>query len=246
MQNLPRRRAAALAFPKTLPVFAGYCFLGMTYGIYLRTSGLPVWYVILMNLTIFSGSAEMLAVEMMLDPFNPWNALAIAVMTGARYLFYGVSMLDRYKGTGWKKFYLIYGMVDETFSINYQTILPPDVDRGWFLFFVTLFDHLYWIFGAVSGTLLGSLLFFNTEGLDFVTTAMFTVIFMNQWMTEKRHASELIGIAASAACLILIGAERFIIPAMALILVILTAARKPLTAVAEENTRFHEEQEAAK
>ena len=246
MHNPSVRRAFTTALPKTLPVFAGYCFLGMTYGIYLGTSGLPLWYVILMNLTIFSGSAEMLAVEMMLGPFNPLSALAIAVMTGARYLFYGISMLDRYKGTGVKKFYLIYGMVDETFSINYQTILPPDVDRGWFLFFVTLLDHLYWIFGAVTGTLLGSLIFFSTEGLDFVTTAMFVVIFMNQWMTEKRHASELIGILASVACLIVFGAESFIIPAMALILVILTVTRKPLTKLAEENEKFHEEQEAAK
>ncbi|MBQ4353616.1 MAG: AzlC family ABC transporter permease [Clostridia bacterium] len=238
MQNASIKRAFTAAFPRTLPVFAGYCFLGMTYGIYLNTSGLPLWFPLLMSLTIFSGSAEIIAVGFMLEAFNPLNALVVALMTGARYLFYGISMLDRFRGTGLKKFYLIYGMVDESFSINYQAVLSPDIDKGWFYFFVTLLDHGYWIFGAVSGGLLGSLIGFDTTGLDFVMTAMFVVIFMNQWMAEKRHLSELIGVAVTLVCLILFGADNFIIPTMAAILLALTLAKKPLEKTAEENEAY--------
>ncbi len=233
------KRAFFAALPRTLPVFAGYCFLGMTYGIYLNTSGLPAWFPLLMCLTIFSGSAEIIAVGLMLETFNPLGAFFIALMTGARYLFYGISMLDKYRGTGWKKFYLIYGMVDESFSINLQSVLTPDVNRGWFYFFVTLLDHLYWIFGAVSGGLIGSFIGFSTEGLDFVMTAMFVVIFLNQWMAEKRHLSELIGVLASLGCLILFGADRFIIPTMLGILAALTLLKKPLSTMAEENEAYN-------
>ena len=235
MKNENIRRAFQAALPRTLPVFAGYCFLGMTYGIYLNTSGLPVWFPIIMSLTIFSGSAEIIAVGLMLAAFDPVNAFVIAAITGARYLFYGISMLDKFRGTGAKKFYLIYGMVDESFSINFQSVLAPDVDRGWFYFFITILDHLYWVFGAVSGGFLGSLIGFDTTGLDFVMTAMFVVIFMNQWMTEKRHVSELIGVLASVGCLLLFGAERFIIPTMAVILIALSAGRRPLDRMADEN-----------
>lgn len=238
MKNEKIRRAFFAALPRTLPVFAGYCFLGMTYGIYLNTSGLPVWFPIIMSLTIFSGSAEIIAVGLMLAAFNPVNAFVIAAITGARYLFYGISMLDRFRGTGAKKFYLIYGMVDESFSINLQSVLTPDVDKGWFYFFVTLLDHGYWVFGAVSGGFLGSLIGFDTTGLDFVMTAMFVVIFMNQWMAEKRHAGELIGVLASVACLLLIGAENFLIPTMAVILIALAAGRGPLDRMADENEAY--------
>ena len=224
------KRAFVAAFPRTLPVFAGYCFLGMTYGIYLNKSGLPLWLSLIMNLTIFSGSAEIIAVGLATGIFDPVNAFTIALITGARYLFYGITMLDRFKGTGWKKFYMIYGMVDESFSINYQAALSPDIDKGWFMFWVTLLDHIYWIFGSVCGSLLGSVIKFNTEGLDFVMTAMFVVIFMNQWMSEKRghHQSELIGVLCGIVCLIVFDSGNYVIPTMLLILAVLTAARKPL------------------
>ena len=224
------KRAFVAAFPRTLPVFAGYCFLGMTYGIYLNKSGLPLWLSLIMNLTIFSGSAEIIAVGLATGTFDPVNAFTIALITGARYLFYGITMLDRFKGTGWKKFYMIYGMVDESFSINYQAALSPDIDKGWFMFWVTLLDHIYWIFGSVCGSLLGSVIKFNTEGLDFVMTAMFVVIFMNQWMSEKRghHQSELIGVLCGIVCLIVFDSGNYVIPTMLLILAVLTAARKPL------------------
>ena len=132
------------------------------------------------------------------------------------------------KGSGWKKPYLIFGMCDESFSINYTADIPADIDRGWFMFFVTLLNHLYWFSGATLGGIFGSLIHFDTKGLDFVMTAMFVVIFMEQWMKEKQHKSALIGLGVSLACLILFGADNFIIPAMSAILAALTIFCKPI------------------
>lgn len=222
------RKSFRCAFPHTIPIFAGFLFLGMTYGIYMQVSGFSFWYPCLMSLTIFAGSVEFIAVNLLLGAFNPLQALALTLMINARHLFYGISMLDRYKGTGWKKPYLIFGMCDESFSINYTARIPADIDRGWFMFFVTLLNHLYWFSGATLGGLFGSLIHFNTEGLDFVMTAMFVVIFMEQWLKERRHESSLIGLFISLACLALFGADHFIIPSMLAILALLTFLRKPL------------------
>ena len=222
------RRAFAAAFPYTIPIFAGFWFLGLTYGIYMNVSGFCFWYPMLMSLTIFAGSVEFITVSLLLGAFHPLQALAMTLMINARHLFYGISMLDRFKGTGWKKFYLIFGMCDESFSINYTAEIPKGVDKSWFMFFVTLLNHFYWVTGAVLGGIFGSLISFNTEGLSFVMTAMFVVIFMEQWLKEIRHESALIGLGLSVLCLVIFGAENFMIPSMVAILVVLTAFRRPL------------------
>ena len=131
------KKALFAAFPNTIPILAGFLFLGMTYGIYMNVSGFSFWYPCLMSLTIFAGSVEFVAVNLLLGAFHPIQALAMTLMLNARHLFYGISMLDRFRGLGLKKIYLIFGMCDETFSINYTAEIPPDVDRGWFMFFVT-------------------------------------------------------------------------------------------------------------
>ncbi len=219
------RRSFRRAFPHTIPIFAGFWFLGLTYGIYMNVSGFSFWYPMLMSLTIFAGSAEFVAVNLLLGAFDPLQALAMTLMINARHLFYGISMLDRYRGTGWKKPYLIFGMCDESFSINCSADVPEDADRGWFMFFVTLLNHLYWFSGATLGGIFGSLIRFNTEGLDFVMTAMFVVIFLEQWLKEERHTSSLLGIGLSLLCLLAFGTEHFIIPAMLAILAVLTVLR---------------------
>lgn len=219
------KKALRCAFPHTIPIFAGFWFLGMTYGIYMNVSGFSFWYPCLMSLTIFAGSVEFVAVSLLLGVFDPLQALTLTLMINARHLFYGISMLDRYKGTGWKKPYLIFGMCDESFSINHSADIPADVDRGWFMFFVTLLNHLYWFSGAALGGIFGSLIHFDTKGLDFVMTAMFVVIFLEQWLKEERHESSLIGLGLSLACLSVFGADDFIIPAMLAILALLTFLR---------------------
>lgn len=220
--------ALKAAFPHTIPIFAGFWFLGMTYGIYMNVSGFSFWYPMIMSLTIFAGSMEFVAVNLLLGVFNPLQALAMTVMINARHLFYGISMLDKYRGNGLKDIYLIYGMCDESFSINYTAEIPEDVDRGWFMFFVTFLNHFYWFFGATLGGIFGSLIHFNTEGLDFAMTALFVVIFLEQWLKEKDHTSAVAGLGISLLCLIAFGSENFIIPAMIAILAALTLLRKSL------------------
>lgn len=205
-------RAFKAAFPYTIPIFAGFWFLGLTYGIYMHISGFSFWYPMLMSLTIFAGSVKFVAVNLLLGAFNPLQAFIMTLMLNARHLFYGISMLDQYKGTGLKKIYLIFGMCDESFSINYTAKIPAYVDKGWFMFFVTLLNHFYWFSGATLGGIFGSFIRFNTEGLEFVMTAMFVVIFMEQWLKDKKHTSALLGLALSALCLIAFGSEQFMIP----------------------------------
>ena len=147
----PAVAALKAAFPHTIPIFAGFLFLGMTYGVYMRTSGFSFWYPMIMSVVIFGGSLEFVATSMLLAPFAPVQVFLTAVMIQARHLFYGISMLDKYKGTGWKKPYLIYGMCDETFSINCSAEIPEGIDRGWFYFFVTLLNQFYWVASATLG-----------------------------------------------------------------------------------------------
>lgn len=227
-------RSFRAAFPCTIPILAGFLFLGMAYGIYMNVSGFSFVYPMIMAAVIFGGSLEFLAAQMLLSPFAPLQVLMVSLMIQARHLFYGISMLDKFKDMGWKKFYLIYGMCDETFSINCTAEIPGDCDRGWFYFFVTLLNQLYWVGGATLGGLLGNLITFDTKGLDFVMTAMFIVIFLEQWLKEKRHFSEWAGLASSAACLLIFGKDNFMIPAMICILLLLTAFRKPVERKAGE------------
>ena len=137
-------------------------------------------------------------------------------------------MLDKFKGMGWKKYYLIFGMCDETFSINCSADIPEDVDRGWFYFWVTLLNQLYWSAAATTGGIVGSLLRIDTSGISFVMTAMFVVIFLEQWLKEKEHSASLIGLAVSVLCLVIFGPDSFMIPAMVLIVGLLALLRKPL------------------
>lgn len=225
MREKTIRRAFRCAFPHTIPIFAGFWFLGLTYGIYMHVSGFSFWYPMLMSLTIFAGSMEFVTVNLLLGAFDPLQALVMTLMLNARHLFYGISMLDKYRGAGWKKLYLIFGMCDESFSINYTAEIPEDVDRGWFYFFVTLLNHFYWFSGATLGGIFGALLRFNTQGLDFVMTAMFVVIFLEQWLKERRHASAMLGIGLSLLCRLAFGADGFLLPAMAAILAALTGLR---------------------
>lgn len=220
--------ALKAAFPYTVPIFASFWFLGITYGIYMNISGFSFWYPFVMSAIIFGGSLEFLAVNMLLSPFAPLETFLVSLMIQARHLFYGIAMLDKYRGTGFKKPYLIFGMCDESFSINYSAEIPENVDRGWFMFFVTLLNHIYWVSGATLGGLLGSVIEFNTEGLGFVMTAMFVVILLEQLLKEKRHYTAVIGLVVSAACLIGFGSDSFLLPAMGGILLLLTAFRRPI------------------
>ena len=222
------KRSFRAAFPQTIPILAGFLFLGFSYGVYANVSGFSFLYPTLTALLIYGGSLEFVVISMLTEPFAPLQTFLAALIIQARHLFYGIAMLEKFRGTGKKKPYLIFGMCDETFSVNYSAVIPPDVDRGWFMFFVTLLNQAYWVFGAVFGGLCGKLIPFNTEGLDFIMTALFVVIFLEQWLKEKKHYTALCGLFASALCLVLFGADSFLLPAMALILLLLTVFRGPI------------------
>ena len=223
-----KRKALRAAFPHTLPILAGFWFLGLAYGIYMNASVFSFVYPMVMSLLIFGGSMEFLAVDMLLSSFAPLQVLLLTLLVQARHLFYGISMLDKFRGMGWKKFFLIFGMCDETFSVNYTAEIPDGVDRGWFMFFVTLLNYFYWFFGATMGGLVGSLLTFDSIGISFVMTAMFVVIFIEQWKKEEQHAVSLMGLLVAAACRLLLGPDSFMVPAMAVMLGLLALSRKKL------------------
>lgn len=222
-------RALKAAFPNTIPIMAGFFFIGITYGIYMRASGFPIIYPTIMSIIIFGGSLEFVAVEMLLSPFAPVSVFMMALLIQARHLFYGLSMLEKYKNTGFKKLYLVYGLCDESFSINYTANIPEDVDKSWFYFFVTILNQSYWVIGATTGALIGSLFKFEIKGISFVMTAMFVVIFLDQWMKEKIHISAFIGIGASLICLLIFGPNSFMLPTMIVILAILAIFKKPFS-----------------
>ena len=228
MKHSSRRAALKAAFPHTIPIMTGFLFLGMAYGILMRTRGFHPLFPTVMALTIFGGSLEYVCVGMLCSAFAPVETLLMALLIQARHLFYGLAMLDKYRGRGWKTPLLIYGMCDESFSINCAAEPPAGIDRGWFYLWVTLLNWSYWILGATLGAQLGAALPFDTAGLDFVMTAMFVVIFLENWLKEKQHISSLIGMICTVGCLLLFGAEGFMLPAMIVILLALAAARRPV------------------
>ena len=221
-------KALKAAFPFTLPILTVFIFLGFAYGIYMNVNGFSFIYPMLTSLLVYGGSLEFVIVEMLLSPFAPLQTFIIALLLQARHIFYGISMLERYKGLGWKKFYLIFAMCDETFSVNYSAKIPEDVDKGWFMFFVTLLDQFYWCASATLGGLVGSLLSFDTTGISFVMTAMFVVIFIEQWLKEDNHVSSLIGILGALSCLLIFGPNSFMLPTMIAIILSLILFRKKL------------------
>lgn len=228
MAQTAKGRALRAAFPHTIPILAGFVVLGISFGFLMRVSGYPAWLPMLMSLVIYAGSMQFVTVELLAAAFHPVQALLMTLMVNARHLFYGISMLEKYRGLGAKRPYLIFGLTDETFSVNYAAEIPAHVDRGWFMFFITLLNHLYWFVGTAVGSLLGSVIRFNVEGLDFAMTALFVVILTEQVQKRENRLSAGVGLGVSLLCLLLFGAGDFVIPAMLGILGVLLLLRRPM------------------
>ena len=220
------KEALKAAFPVTIPVLTGYIFLGMGYGVLMSSIGYGLGWTVFMSLLIFAGSIQYISIALLTSAFNPLYTLLLTLMVNARHLFYGISMLERYKGAGRLKPYLVFGLTDETFSLLSAVEPPEGISRKWFQFFVTMLNHVYWVVGSALGNILGSMISFNTKGLDFVLTALFAVIFIDQWRSTKNHIPALVGVGGSLLCLLIFGQDNFMIPAMVLILLLLTALRK--------------------
>jgi 4-azaleucine resistance transporter AzlC len=223
-------KTAALraAFPHTIPVLTGYLVLGAAYGILMDSKGFGLFWILLASVFIYAGSMQFVAVALLAAGFDPVGAFLMTLAVNARHIFYGISMLKQYRGLGNIKPYLIFSLTDETFSIVCSAKVPENVDRKWFYFFVSLLDQSYWVIGSLIGGILGSMLSFNTKGIDFVLTALFVVIMINQWQSTKNHLPAIIGVISAIICRLVFGAGGFIIPAMILIIILVTALKKPI------------------
>ncbi len=221
------------AFLDTIPVMTGYVVLGIGFGIVLETKGYGVFWALAMSLFIYAGSMQYVAVDLLTGGASLLTTALTTLMVNARHLFYGISMIDRYKGAGLKKLYMMFALTDETYSLVCQDPLETDpaakAKRHRYYFTVSFFDQCYWVTGSVIGSLLGAVIPFNTEGIDFALTALFVTIFTEQWLTMKDHRPALAGLAASVVCLMIFGADSFLIPTMILITLLLTGLRGKIT-----------------
>ena len=213
------------AFLDTLPVMTGYLFLGFGFGILLHQQGFGFGWSFAMSFFIYAGSMQYLAVSLLSGGAGLLTAALTTFVVNARHLFYGISMVDAYKGSGKKKPYLIFALTDETFSLVSQNRTPAGISRHGYCFLVSLFDHIYWVTGSLLGSLAGSLLPFQLEGIEFVLTALFVTIFVEQWISSRNRFPALVGVAVTAVSLLIFGKDVFLIPSMAIIAALLLAAR---------------------
>ena len=220
-----KSKAFRSAFPHTLPVMAGYLFLGMGFGILLESNGYSFIWAFFMSIFIYAGSMQYVAIDLITGGASLISAALMTLMVNARHLFYGISMVERYKDTKPYKPYLIFALTDETYSLVCSGDVPEGVEEKKYFFLVSLLDQIYWVFGTVLGSVLGSVLNINTEGINFSMTALFLVVFTEQWKSTKDHRSAIAGVAASVLCLLVFGPSSFLIPSMISITVILTVMR---------------------
>ena len=227
-------RALRAAFPVTIPVLTGFLCLGLAYGLLMQTKGYgPLWST-LMSAIAFGGSMQFVAVTLLTTAFDPIQAFLLSVMVNARHMFYGLSMLEKYRGLGKVREFLIYVLCDETFSLVSTVEPPEDVERKDFYFCISLLDYLYWVTATALGGLLGSFLTFDTTGMDFALTALFVVLFLEQWRKPENRPAGVVGILCAAGSLLVFGADNMVIPAMVLVLAVLLGARRRLDRSREE------------
>ena len=221
------RKALKTAFLDTVPVLTGYLFLGTGFGILLsEKTGFGIGWAFFMALFMLAGSGQYLAVSMIADHASLISAAIATLLVNARHIFYGISLLDAYKGAGKRKPYMIFALTDETYSLVTQNEPPEGMTKHQYCFIVSLLDHIYWIIGCSLGNLATAVLPISFEGVEFVLTALFVTMFVEQWLSHKNHLPAIIGVASSLLCLTLFGSEVFLIPSMLLIATLLTITRK--------------------
>lgn len=230
--NTQIKTAFRAAFPKTIPVLAGYLVLGFGFGLLLQSKGYNFLWAILMSITIYGGSMQYVGVDLLSNGAGIISAMMVSLLIQARHLFYGLSLLTKYENIGRVKPYLIFGITDETYSLISLTERPKDVNKGWYYFFITLLDQCYWIVGSTLGAVFGEIVHINTKGVDFSMTSLFIVLLVDNLLKAKGRIGRLpsyIGIVISLICLLIFGADNFLIPSMLGIGVTLMLLRKVLS-----------------
>lgn len=223
------KQTLRLAFRASIPVMAGYLVLGLGFGVLLQDQGYGFVWAFLMSLTIYAGSMQYAALDLISGGASLITTALMTLMINARHFFYGLSMLDKYQDTGKAKPYLIFSLTDETYSLVCSPAPAGADEKGYYLL-VSLFDQIYWIAGSVLGGLLGPILPFDSTGMDFAMTALFVVIFVEQWLSTREHIPAVLGVGISVVCLLLLGPSQFVIPAMVLITLALALLRGRLEA----------------
>lgn len=243
------RKTFSAAFPVTVPVLMGYLAIGMAFGLMLQSVGYGAGWAFLMSLIIYAGSAQYLGVSLLAAGAPLPQVAFLTLMINFRHLVYGLSMLERFRGMGWRKLYMIFSLTDETYALLSSTRPPQGVDEHDYYFAVAVMNHLYWIVGSVIGSLAGAALGFDTTGVDFAMTALFLVIAVGQWRAAGSHLPALLGGAATLVSLLLVGAEEMLLPALGIIVFTLALLRGRLEgrdgpSPEEHSKREHSEQEA--
>ena len=228
------KKTLRAAFLSSLPVMAGYVVLGIGFGIIARQSGFGFWWVLAMSALIYAGSMQYVGVSLLTGGASLITAALTTLMVNARHLFYGISMIRPYEKAGKKKPYLIFALTDETYSLVCSGTAPEGLDFHRYAFWLSLFDQCYWVLGSVLGALIGSIAGVDFTGVDFAMTALFLTVLVEQWKTADDHLPALIGLASSLLCLLLFGAEHFLIPSMLLITLALLLCRGRLAGKEEK------------
>lgn len=227
------KTAFRTAFPYTIPVLTGYLFIGIAFGVMFAEKGYSFLWAILMSTLVYAGSGQYLAVNFFVPGFSFIQAIFLTLMVNVRHIFYGISLLEKFNQFGKKRWYLVFGLTDETYSLLCTTNIPKGVDDEKFLLAITILNQSYWILGSAIGGIAGSVLPFDSTGIDFAMTALFVVIFLEQWFQKKNRVPAVIGVTASFICLQLFGADRFVLPSMLLIIGVLFISRNKLETEAQ-------------
>lgn len=222
------RKAFRKAFPYTIPVLTGYLFIGIAFGVMYAEKGYSFLWAILMSVLVYAGSGQYLAVNFFVPGISFVQVVFLTFMVNVRHVFYGISLLERFNKIGKSRWYMIFALTDETYSLLCTTKVPQGVDESKFLLAISILDHSYWILGSAIGAIAGTLLPINSEGIDFAMTALFVVIFIEQWMEKKNRIPEMIGVGVAIISLMIFGANNFVLPAMLAIVALLFVGRKKL------------------
>nr|WP_318686035.1 AzlC family ABC transporter permease [uncultured Acetatifactor sp.] len=214
------------AFAQSVPVMLGYLFLGIAFGLMLQDAGYSFWWALLSSVVIYAGSMQFVLVTLLTGGASLLYTAAMTLFVNGRHIFYGLSFIEKFRGMGKRYPYMVFSLTDETYSVLCGLKTPEGLDEKNISFMISLFDHIYWIIGSVLGAVIGQLITFDTTGVDFSMTALFVVIVLNQWMDSKEHRPAIIGGAVGIICLILIGAEGFLLPALTLTAAILMGVRR--------------------
>lgn len=222
------KKAFRKAFPYTIPVLTGYLFIGIAFGVMYAEKGYSFLWAILMSLLVYAGSGQYLAVNFFVPGFSFLQVIFLTFMVNVRHIFYGISLLEKFNKMGKRRWYMIFGLTDETYSLLCTTNVPEDVEEDKFLFAISIMNQSYWVLGSAIGAIAGTVLPINSEGIDFAMTALFVVIFVEQWMDKKNRIPEVIGVAVAIVALKIFGASSFVLPAMLAIVALLFVGRKKL------------------